>query len=352
MDVRRETEQRSLDSPGLSATASGADDPARGSGNQLDRPPPSAPASWQAAIDSGSIAQIRSWYVAHTGHDAEGACPDASTFETLVGVQNITKANTTLENVRIVGPVNVQATGFTLRCAIIDIGGYTYGVSLVSDSPTSGWTLEYVTFTNSKYLASKNPDSMANRPVYTNSAGTARYLKTLDGYGNGYYSVNASDQWWEYVFNDRVVKTPGSHNTGLEYSKLRCHVQAPSTISPCAARSFWMARALRWRCTPTPAAHTATSRSIRTSSTCRMRQMPPTACTRAPTEATHQRCQIFGSPATSLVKALRRSVGTAAPTPGLGPPSGAATASSTGPSPRSAFESEAPRVWCETPRDR
>ncbi len=175
----------------------------------------SAPASWQAAIDSGSIAQIRSWYVAHTGHDAEGACPDASTFETLVGVQNITKANTTLENVRIVGPVNVQATGFTLRCAIVDIGGYTYGVDLVNDSPSTGWTLEYVTFTNSKYLASKNPDSMANRPVHTNSAGTARYLKTLDGYGNGYSSVNASDQLWEYVFNDRVVKTPGSHNTGL-----------------------------------------------------------------------------------------------------------------------------------------
>ncbi|MEM9514929.1 MAG: hypothetical protein AAGA42_08725, partial [Actinomycetota bacterium] len=44
---------------------------------------PDAPASWVAAVESGNMAQIRSWYMANTGHDADGACPDESTFKTI-----------------------------------------------------------------------------------------------------------------------------------------------------------------------------------------------------------------------------------------------------------------------------
>lgn len=175
---------------------------------------------WRAVVASNDIEQIRSWYQQNTGFEAYYD-EDRGRYLTeadLVpsGSITVTEDNTVLEGLLITGRIQIQADNVVIRASMIDVNGsYSYGIHAAGASAGDNWTVEYVTFANSAYERSQSHEDMGNRLMHTTTSGTARFNQSLDGYRAGFGIVNGYDQRWEYNYVDRIVTSPGSHNTSF-----------------------------------------------------------------------------------------------------------------------------------------
>ncbi len=182
-------------------------------------PPPVAPGSWETAVGSNNIETIKSWYKANTGFTAFhsptlGRKLTADDLEPMRGLA-VTEDNTVIEGKYITGSIRIQAKNVTIRGSIIDVNGsYSYGVQ-ATDSKAQNWKVEYVTFKNSRFDSSQHHDDRGNRAVFASQPGQARFTQTMNGYGAGLRSESSNNQLWEYNYVDRIVTSPGSHNTSL-----------------------------------------------------------------------------------------------------------------------------------------
>ena len=202
-------------------------------------------ASWEQVVAvSTDIDEIRGWYQANTGLETY-FCPDLGRtiteddLDTISGY-DIWEDGTVLEKKRITGRIRIFADDVVIRGCKFEMSGYTNAIHIVN-SPGAGpggdtayagsnWTVEHVTIVG-------NPDNFSNRAIIASTPGEARFVKVPDGFSSGLRSEGSTDQVWEYCYVDRIVTSPGSHNTAFT---LRSNDGGSATKRITVRRSLFM----------------------------------------------------------------------------------------------------------------
>lgn len=179
--------------------------------------------SWEEAVDSKDMDQIVGWYDANTGFeacydDALGRNLRESDLQTYTGSREITQDGTTIYGAKFNGNVKIRASNVSIRCSLVDVlGSYSHGFDINSPD-ASNYTVEYNTIRNSVHAQTGSYEDRGNRAIYVHNfgaSGTARHNKSRDGFGSGIRIENTHGHIIEYNFIDKIVRSPGSHNTTL-----------------------------------------------------------------------------------------------------------------------------------------
>jgi len=180
-------------------------------------PPPIAPTSWRAAVDSGDVTQVATWYETHTGHD--GINPN-NPNDTPLALNDLTWVEDGIKSTHdgqvLEGlhsnHIRIAHNNVTVRrCRVTD--GALYGAYY---SPTYGATitgtiLEYTTFRIP--VVARAPVLL--RPDWTTERSALVQHCELIGGDSGLQVANNTEARYNYVRDQLHLE--GVHSTSLSF---------------------------------------------------------------------------------------------------------------------------------------
>lgn len=170
-------------------------------------PLPEPPASWQAAVDSRSFAQVEAWYAANAGYQAIGVTPTAGSLSS-------SSAGQVIEN-RSGGSARWAHNNVTYRGCLINWSSALYGAygNPTFGNPFVGVTFEYCTFVGPSSATEARRAAVISA---TNAnAVTFRYCQFYGGTSGVANDSAAGGAIIEYCWVHDLATAAAAHRTSL-----------------------------------------------------------------------------------------------------------------------------------------